>query len=221
MILGIIGISITLLFALLAGSNSKKVVLPILGVVGLTALSILAGMAEYGIPGKGIGEWDVFLMGLCGVCAHPLILQLFVRHRTWSGLHLTLFALVNTLINLYIFQYEYLKLVFRLGLSIPYALYTPLAIAVWMGIIAVRDEFSFKGTVGTAVSTAAVTYLPIAVFGLWKLYLSKGERVWFDIMDAGQMLWSALFLFIGFIVLFLGTALGFHKLRARRQVSVA
>ncbi|MBQ8383100.1 MAG: hypothetical protein IJX47_07855 [Clostridia bacterium] len=203
-----ISFSITLFYALWAGSYCKKILLPIMGFVALIALSIVAVLIGYNLSKVTINESGLIVIGMLGLSVHPLILLFFLRKKVWNGVYLTLFALVNTLINLCIYEFEVLDLVFRLGSSIPYALYTPLVFALWTGLMAVRDVFSLKETICTCISAAIVTYLPIAICVAWGSYPDS---------KVTDVLSKLPFLFVGFVVLFGGTALIYQMLRARKQ----
>ena len=90
------------------------------------------------------------------------------------------------------------------GASIPYALYAPLILAVWMGLMTVRDGFSLKATIGTAIFAAVATYLPIVIFVDGDSYLKFRVA---DVPTQGP------FLFVGFILLLIATALGYKYFR--------
>lgn len=204
-----VSFAITFFYALWAGSYCKKILLPTIGFVALTALSIVAMLISYGQLGKVVTEErGLYAVAMLGMSLHPLILLFFVRGKAWHGIYLTLFALINTLINLYIHTNVYLDLLLRMGQSISYALYTPLILAVWMGLMTVRDGFPLKAIIGTYIAAATATYLPIVVFVTWGSYPD------FRATDVRSQL---PFLFVGFILLLIGTVLVYQKLCTRKQ----
>ena len=131
--------------------------------------------------------------------------DVFRSQKTWNSIYIIIFALINTLLNLFACKFEILEVLFRFfGASIPYALYAPLILAVWMGLMTVRDGFSLKATIGTAIFAAVATYLPIVIFVAGDFYPKFRVA---DVPTQGP------FLFVGFILLLIATALGYKYFR--------